>query len=245
MPRQGELRYYDVIGEQGREHALGKPFTNVDCGAALMQIGEVMNLLPEPPARILECGCGPGWLSYILAKHGYSVVGTDVAVDAIEMAQSNPVFTGFPRPEFHVADSDILPFRTEFDAVIFFDSLHHSVDEQGAMNSAYRALKPGGICITSEPGRGHHSRSTEVVDKYDVTEKDMPPSLIRKLGKNAGFKSSRVYPRCDLLGRILTMSPSPNESFKMRLMKRWPFRLFAQQILGMLRNSWGVVVLQK
>jgi SAM-dependent methyltransferase len=245
MPRQGELCYYDVIGEQGREHALGKPFTNVDCGAALMQIGEVMNLLPAPPARILECGCGPGWLSYILSKHGYTVVGTDVAADAIDLARSNPVFRGFPRPEFFVADSDILPFRQEFDAVVFFDSLHHSLDEQAAINSAYRALKPGGLCITSEPGRGHSHRSTEVVDKFDVTEKDMPPSLIRKLARNAGFRRCRVYPRLDLLGRVLTMRPDPNESFKMRLLKRWPFRWFAQQILSVMKGGWGVVVLEK
>src|SRR5947208_2228216 len=142
MPRDGELTYYQAIGEVGRRHALAKPFSDDARGLMLMQVGAVLDLLPAPPARVLECGCGTGWLSNILQRCGYQVVGTDVSPYAIELCRSTPVPDGFPQPEFLVADSEKLPFDGEFDAVVFFDSLHHSVDEQAAVSAAYRALKP-------------------------------------------------------------------------------------------------------
>lgn len=245
MPRPGELVYYDVIGDEGRAHALGKPFTNEDCGLHVMQVGAVLSLLPPPPARVLECGCGTGWLCYLLAKCGYDVVGTDVSPQAVELARANPVFQGFGRPKFVAADSENLPFEDEFDAVIFFDSLHHSINEQRAIDAAYRALKPGGRCIASETAEGHADHSAQIAEQYDVTEKDMPPKLIVKLGKAAGFRKSRVYIRPDVLGRFIFHPVRPSDSFKIRLMKRWPFRWFAQLALGLMRRKNGLVLLEK
>lgn len=155
MPRPGELTYFDVIGDGGRHHAVNKPFSDPSCGSLLMQVGAILAILPPPPLRILDCGCGTGWLSYILQKRGYEVVGTDVSSTAIDLAKSNPMFIRSQAPKFVVADSEHLSFESKFDVVLFFDSLHHAVDEYAALQSAFRALKPGGMCVTSEPGVGH------------------------------------------------------------------------------------------
>ena len=48
-----------------------------------------------------------------------------------------------------------MPFVEDFDAAFFFDSLHHSVDEEAALRMVCRVLRPNGVCITSEPGDGH------------------------------------------------------------------------------------------
>jgi SAM-dependent methyltransferase len=245
MPRPGELVYYEAIGEQGRAHALGKPFTDDDCGLNLMQVGGILSLLPARPARVLECGCGTGWLSYLMCKSGYEVVGTDVAPHAVELARANPVFQGFGTPDFVVADSENLPFENEFDAVIFFGSLHHSLDEQAAVNSAYRALKPGGRCIASETGPHHAEGAAEISRRFDVTDKDMPPKVILKLGKAAGFRKRRVYVRPDELGRYLFLPTSASDPFKTRLMRSWPFRWFAQLRLGFKLHNSGLVVMDK
>src|SRR3954470_25049119 len=159
MPRPGELTYYDQIGELGRQHALAKPFSDDDCGPNLLRLGALFNLLPPPPARILECGCGTGWLAHFLARRGYEVTATDVAADAIRLARGNQIFCQGTVPEFRVADTEALAFDSEFDVVIFFDSLHHCLDEQAALRCAYQALRPGGICIAFEPGWGHQRRS--------------------------------------------------------------------------------------
>src|SRR5436309_8764768 len=126
MPRPGELTYFGVIGEGGRRDAVNKPFSHDGCGIELMQVGALLALLPPPPARVLDCGCGTGWLSHFLARRGYDVVATDVSPGAIALAKAHPVFAAGAVPRFLVADSEALTFEAEFDAVVFFDSLHHA-----------------------------------------------------------------------------------------------------------------------
>ena len=152
---------------------------------------------------MLDCGCGTGWLSYFLAQRGYDVVGTDVSPDAIALASANPVFAGGAAPRFIVADSESLAFDAEFDAVVFFDSLHHALDEHAALRSAYRALKPGGVAVALEPGRGHRRASRAVDAAFDVTDKDMPPSHVCRVGRRAGFRRCRAVPAPQHLGKAL------------------------------------------
>jgi SAM-dependent methyltransferase len=211
MPAPGELTYYERIGPELREHALNKPFSDQRRGAMLMEVGAIFLLLPPPPCRILECGCGPGWLSYLLAKSGYDVVGQDVNEKAVELARSNPMFRDLATPPaFVVSDFEQLAFESEFDAVIFFDSLHHSIDQRLALTRAFRALKPHGIVIASEPGAGHAEYAREFAQEWAVTDKDAPPSLVGALGRAVGFSAVRTYPHAETLGPALYSSaPGP------------------------------------
>jgi SAM-dependent methyltransferase len=217
MPRPGELTYYERIGDAGRRHAVGKPFSDDESGLYLLRAGALLLLLPSPPARILDCGCGTGWLSYFLAQRGYDVVGIDVSADAIDLARANPVFArpldpvrgarfgeGPERtPTFAVADSESLMFNEEFDAVVYFDSLHHAIDETAALRSAFRALRRGGMCLALEPGRGHGTKSAEVDEAFDITDKDMPPLHVCRVGRSVGFARTRVAPAPQHLGKAL------------------------------------------
>jgi SAM-dependent methyltransferase len=203
MPRTGELTYYERIGESGRQHALCKPFSDEECGLYLMRIGALFSVLPPPPARVLECGCGTGWLAHLLARRGYDVVATDVAPEAIRLARDHPPFADGRAPEFLVADFESLTFESAFDAVVFFDSLHHAVDETAALRGAFRALRPGGVCVALEPGRGHERKSEAVDAAFDVTDKDMPPSHIWRIGRQVGFTRCRMLPAPQHLGKAL------------------------------------------
>jgi SAM-dependent methyltransferase len=201
MPAPGELTYYERIGAGGREHALNKPFSDENRGAQFMEVGAVLLLLPPPPARVLECGCGAGWLSYMLAKSGYDVVGQDVSAQAIELARNSPMFHRLQKPPVFISsDFEDLPFEGEFDAAVFFDSLHHSIDMPLAIRQVFRALKPGGLMIASEPGVGHARAAGEFSRTWGVTDKDAPPTLILKLGREAGFSAGQVYPHAEFLG---------------------------------------------
>ncbi|HEX5271724.1 MAG TPA: class I SAM-dependent methyltransferase [Gemmataceae bacterium] len=244
MPRTGELTYYQHLGDVGRQHALAKPFSDEDCGVYFQRAGALFSLLPPPPARVLECGCGTGWLAYFLARRGYQVVATDVAPDAIRLARDNPVFRDGPTPEFRVADSEALDFEAAFDVVIFFDSLHHAVDESAALRCAYRALRPGGVCVALEPGRGHHRKSAEVEAGFNVTEKDMPPRYVRRLGRGAGFTRCRILPAPQHLAKALYAGRQPGWLGK--LLAVGPVRSLV--VLGILAlRGWycGITVLHK
>jgi len=214
MTKQGEISYLRAVGAPGIRHMLNKPFSDDACGANLMQIGAVMSLLPPPPARILDVGCGTGWTSFFLARRGYTVVGVDICPDAIAHANAQRDKLEIDHVRFLAVDYEEMTFDEEFDAALFFDSLHHAVDHAAAIQKVGHALKPGGVCITSEPGRGHQrSRSAqEARQQYDVTEKDMPPRTIIEAARRAGFRSFQVYPHARDLEKV---------AYSRRFLGRW------------------------
>jgi SAM-dependent methyltransferase len=197
MPKQGEIDYLKNFGEAGVAHAVDKPFSDDEFSKHLIDLGVVASLLPPLPARVLDLGCGSGWTSCFLAKRGYQVVGQDIAPDMIELARRNQRrYQIGDNLSFLVADYEETEFADEFDGAIFFDALHHAVDEEAALRTAYRALRPGGVCITSEPGEGHscNPHTLEAVERFHVTEKDMPIHRIIQVGKKVGFKEFHSFP---------------------------------------------------
>ncbi len=238
MARIGEHSYYERIGPEGRAQALGKPFSLPDRGWAMMEAGAVLSLLPPPPARVLESGCGTGWLASILARCGYDVVGQDISEHAIELARANVVFASGPRPLFLAGDFETLGFREEFDAVVFYDALHHATDEEGALRSAYEALRPGGVAVVSEPGIRHAHTSKEVAETFQVTDKDMPPHKVIRLARRIGFRHWRVYPHGAALGRAVF---APSASSWTRTLRRYALLLFSLLV----RRANGITVLVK
>jgi SAM-dependent methyltransferase len=143
-----------------------------------------------------------------------------------------------------------MAFDDAFDAVVFFDALHHAVDERAAVGAAYRALRPGGVCVTAEPGRGHAGAADSVaaVRRFGVTERDMPPARVIAAGRAAGFRRFRVYPHGSHLGQFTynyaggSLRP---------LVGRWPWlgRLgsFCWVVRLLLTGKWhsGLVVMGK
>lgn len=224
MSKKSEIDYLKNIGSDGVRHAANKPFSDQECHKYFFEMGAVMALLPPPPQKLLDMGCGTGWTSLFFAKRGYEVTGIDVAPDMIDIASKNRdkelknyhdtkndeseiVMNSLEKLRFEVLECEEICFVSEYDIVIFFDSLHHSVNEEMAIRKAYVALKPGGIIVASEPGQGH-STSLEAVEhmaKYGVTEKDMPPAKIFEFGLKAGFREFRVFPHAfDLCNLIYT-----------------------------------------
>ena len=198
MPKQGEIDYIQSIPAEAVQQALGKPFSYEMCGRYLMDIGAILSLLPDwPPARILDLGVGTGWTSIFIAKRGFDVVGQDIAADMIALANENKARWGIDNVDFVVSDYEAMTFDHEFDAAVFYDSLHHAVDERLALAKVYQALKPGGKVITVEPGEGHSQspESIEAMRRWGVTEKDMPPHHIMSIGREIGFHNFKVYAR--------------------------------------------------
>jgi SAM-dependent methyltransferase len=196
MSKPGEIGYLPAIGDAGVWHAAHKPFSDAACHRYLIGMGAVMSLLPQPPATVLDLGCGTGWTSVFLAQRGYEVTGVDISPDMIFHANRNKQRAQLANLRFAVADYENLSFGGMFDVALFYDSLHHAVDEREAITAAYRALKSGGICIALEPGRGHAAQAGAFAAcrNYGVTEKDMPIGKVFSLGRKAGFRDFRAYP---------------------------------------------------
>lgn len=222
MAKEDEIAYIERLGPLGREHALNKPWSDVDRGRYLQEIGALITLLPQPPARVLDLGAGSGWTSCLLALSGYRVTSTDIAPEMVVMQTENAARYHVQLESSIVSDFESLTFDNEFDVVIFYDCLHHSENEVAALRSAYRALKPGGICVTLEPGEGHHMAelSMSAMKHLGVTERDMPPSTIVDAARRVGFASHAVHER-PLDPLLVTTGRWPTWSAVVTLFKRF------------------------
>lgn len=244
MAKNGERTYFKNIGEEGVDFTLGKPFSDPNnIGSLLSDIAAVFTLLPQPPARIIDLGCGSGWTSNFFALAGYDVTGVDIAPEAVEAANKR-----FQRPglslKYACADYDNLEFKNIYDVAVFFDSLHHAEDEVDALKAAYTALKPGGLIILCEPGVGHSKSpsSIEAVEKYGVNERDMPPKISKKALRSAGFKSIDTYAYPALAHRSLYKK----YQHKKTIMNHRVVRPLSVALLSsFLLNQHGIVVAVK
>jgi SAM-dependent methyltransferase len=110
--------------------------------------GPVVELLaPVPGERILDVGCGDGFLTRKLAGLGCALVGVDASAAQVEAARKLGL-------DARVADAQKLAFDREFDAVFSNATLHWMRDPDAAIDSAWRALRPGGRFVGECGGEG-------------------------------------------------------------------------------------------
>jgi len=108
---------------------------------------------PRPGKRILDLACGPGTLSYPLARAvtpGGEVVGIDLATGMIELAQRDAP-PGLPLT-FELMDMEDLRFPDlSFDAAVSGHGLQFVPDLRRALMETRRVLKPGARMAASVP----------------------------------------------------------------------------------------------
>ncbi len=96
----------------------------------------VLGHIGDPPARVLEVGCGEGELARAMARTGHSVTAID------PRAPEGPLFQRVRIEEF----SD----PTRFDYVVASLSLHHVKDLGSALDKIARLLHAGGTLVMVE-----------------------------------------------------------------------------------------------
>ena len=97
--------------------------------------------------RVLDVGCSNGAITYYLASYVKSIIGIDVDVIALTIAQKT-----FRRNnlQFYKASGLHLPFQGEhFDVVICNEVYSYIPDDKKLMAEIFRVLKPGGCCYFS------------------------------------------------------------------------------------------------
>jgi len=115
-------------------------------GLQRRMISEALSSLEFGPSdRVLDIGCGDGFLTAAIAKltpQGL-VVGADRSPRMVATAETTA--TGEEsRPWFVLADALALPFTRCFDAAVSFNALHWVPEQQRALEQIAAALKPGG-----------------------------------------------------------------------------------------------------
>lgn len=104
--------------------------------------------LPQPtPARVLEVGCGTGFvLSALRAENRFELVGAEQHLAGLVYAKRR-----LPDVTFVQLNARALPYRSEFHAVGAFDVLEHIDEDEDVMANVYSALQPGGLFVITVP----------------------------------------------------------------------------------------------
>lgn len=114
-------------------------------------VRRLRRLLPEPPADLLDAGCGPGLYAVPLAGQGYRVKGIDVGPAVIKHARSAARAAGVAHlAQFAVADIRSLPVSPRYDAVLLIYFVLENLPERSQVAALRRlagCLRPGGRMI--------------------------------------------------------------------------------------------------
>lgn len=114
--------------------------------------------------RILEVGCGPGYLSLEFARNGFNVFGLDISPKCIEIAEKfaaqDPWRDQRGALDYIAADFYTSPtlLPESFDVVVFLGALHHFPDQLATLQRAKELIRGNGLVIAHEPVRDRVTR---------------------------------------------------------------------------------------
>lgn len=107
----------------------------------------------DKPLRILDAGCGSGFLTVILAELGHDIVGIDISPVMVQCAYETASALG-RRNEYRIMDCSKTDFEDEsFDAVICCEVMNHISDVKSVWLEFRRILKKEGHAVILDTGR--------------------------------------------------------------------------------------------
>ncbi len=133
----------------------------------LHRLGELVSILDcylaSDNLRVLDAGCGKGWLTNELSRLGHRVVGIDSSETAIEICERHRAGSFFRAPL-----SEFWDIRG-FDVAISMDVLFHVLDDgdwrQALLGTARNVRFGGLLVVTDVPDRARHQMGTYIVHR--------------------------------------------------------------------------------
>lgn len=123
------------------------------------------------PGKLLDIGCGTGYVMYLAAQQGCDVVGADPSAWMLAKAAKR---YGFAKPQLVEAPAHHLPFPdAHFDVVTAAGVLAYVSDMESTAREIARVLKPGG-----------HLR---IIDHAVPTERGVLTALITPFVQVSGY----------------------------------------------------------
>lgn len=108
----------------------------------------------RPGSKLLDFGCGTGNVCKLLASHGFSPIGVDIAIDLLRHTKRH---TFAPPHMFIQYDGAALPFAAgSLDGCVTYGVLVFLVEQadfQGILRELFRVLKPDATLVAIEQTR--------------------------------------------------------------------------------------------
>jgi len=117
--------------------------------------------------RVVDLGCGNGFITARLASLGHEIIGIDASTDGIDVARK-----AHPEIRFEIASiyDDDLTERVggPVDAVISLEVIEHLYYPRRLFEQSHRMLRQGGSLILSTPYHGYWKNlAISLLDRWD------------------------------------------------------------------------------
>jgi trans-aconitate methyltransferase len=168
---------------------------------AVLAASLVETLQPRAGERVLDLGCGDGFLTQRIGESGAEVVGVDSSPQMIAAAKERGV-------DARLINGEALPFHGEFDAVFSNAALHWMSDHDAVLAGVYQALKPGGRFVAECGGQGNIA-AIRVALLAVLTARGIPPGRIEN---NKFFNPAEYRAKLERQGFLveeITLIPRP------------------------------------
>lgn len=146
------MSFHDLEDDRVRDYRT-YGWSSPDCTPAHNYIlPRITTLIPKNVKRILDAGCGNGYLAGKLANLGYEVIGIDIAEDGIAIAKEH-----YPDQKFLVASvyDDLLPIIGPVDLVVSSEVIEHLYYPKQFLLNMNRVIRPNGWIILTTPYHGY------------------------------------------------------------------------------------------
>jgi ubiquinone/menaquinone biosynthesis C-methylase UbiE len=151
IPPPEVLAYYATFPEESR---LGLGPSRLEFERTKQVLAEV---LPRPPARVVDVGGGAGAYSLWLAGQGYDVHLVDISPRLVDVARTRSARSPAPIASFSVADARRLPQEDDSAAaVLVMGPLYHlpaAPDRLASLREAFRVLARNGVLAVAAISR--------------------------------------------------------------------------------------------
>ena len=150
-------------------------------------------LKPLAGERILDVGCGTGYLTSIIAAAGATVVGIDSSLEMITKAK-----TQYPELEFKIQSAKEFHFDEHFNAIFSNAVLHWVLQKEMAIDCMYRNLKKSGRIIVEFGGKNNVEKIITALQhsliKHGFAENaSIPLWYFPSLGEYTGLLEKRGF----------------------------------------------------
>ena len=150
----------------------------------------------KPPMKILEIGCGSGWLSEFMARAGFQVTATSLHPRNVQQVKRRAASLVEILPECSLQGMEVpmeslserLGSESLFDGVVVYEALHHAHDWQLTVAEVGKVLRSGGwFFILSEPNRVHTLTSYRMSVLTGTPERGFRPAEVRRTLRKNGL----------------------------------------------------------